>query len=513
MKIRDKLGSIPVILGACLAITLLWAYWPVFNYLCKKLLADDDYSFGILLPLVSGYIVYLKWAQLRQIPKQPAFMGLAVLALGLAIFILGEASTDLYTPSASFIVVLVGVLLLIGGGKLVRLLWFPLFLLFLMIPLPSFLVRQITLPLQLISSQLATKFLQMAGVVAVRQGNVIDLGVRQLQIVAACSGLRYILALLALGVIFCYFYQRRFWKVALLLLSLIPAAIIANAMRVAGMGVLPILQEGFWHAFSGWLIFVFCFCFLAMLNWIISFRQPGINGNAMNETPVGVTSDASPKLPSSALLIVAIIMIAISGYFAHIVGNISPVPLLRSFNNFPLELGPWQGKRSFIDPTMFEATRANAYLNADFQNSSKDSISLWIAYYENQKGGGSVHSPFTCLTGGGWRVVESGIAEVAPGRQVKAMLMDREGEKYLVYYWYLQRGRWLANEYINKFYLSYDGLLRRRADGALIRLITPVSPDTLATRERLSSFARLLIPVLPQFIQQEFIYSNDLSGK
>lgn len=503
MNSQKKSLPVPIILGACLVITLIWAYWPILSNLTKQLLNDEDYSFGLLLPLVGGYIVYLKWPQIRQMSWQPTWLGLAVLALGLALYIVGEASTDRYTPAVSFIVALAGALWLLGGWRLVRLLGFPLLLLFLMIPLPNFILQQVTLPLQLLSSRLATEFLQTIGIAAVRQGNVIDLGVRQLQIVSACSGLRYILALLALGIIFCYFYQRRPWKAALLLLSLIPAAILANALRVAAMGIFPALQEGFWHGFSGWLIFIFCFAFLSLFNRFLSWRQPKIEAVAGEAAPAaGIAKGGINWRAYSSPLICALAMVLVAGHFAQTVGKISPVPLRQSFDNFPLEMGPWQGKRSAIDPAMFKATGASTYLNADFVNPDHGSINLWIAYYENQKGGGSVHSPFSCLTGSGWQMVKSEITEVAPGLPVRSMLMDQGGARYLIYYWYLQRGRWLTSEYVNKFYLSYDGLFSRRADGALIRLITPAVPDTPTSQKQLNSFTNLLVPILPQFMQK-----------
>jgi exosortase D (VPLPA-CTERM-specific) len=500
---NSKIKSLPVstILGASLVTALLWAYWPVLTNLLEQLLESEDYSFGLLLPLVSAYLVYLKWPEIRRGPWRPAWMGMVVLALGFLLYIIGEASTDLYTPGVSFIVSLAGVLLLCGGWRLVRLLWFPLLLLLLMIPLPGFLMRQITLPLQLLSSRLATDILQIIGIPAVRQGNVIDLGVRQLQVVAACSGLRYILSLLALGIIFCYFYQRRPWKAALLLISILPAAIIANALRVAGMGIFPALQVGFWHIFSGWLIFIFCFGFLSTFNWVLNYREPETKTVDIKEASPAVAPQSGGKPSYAPYLAVALLMVVIAGYFAQMVGNVSPVPLLQSFDNFPLQLGSWQGKRSYIDAEMFKATGASQYLNVDFHNSTQGSVSLWIAYYENQKGGGSVHSPFTCLTGSGWSLIETGITDVAAGLPVRYMMMEQGGVRYLVYYWYLQRGRWLTSEYLNKFYLSYDGLFSRRADGALIRLITPASPDAKSAQARLSSFGQLLIPVLPQFMK------------
>ncbi len=500
---KTKIPPVLAMLGASLLIALVWAYWPLLTGLAGQLLRDEDYSFGLLLPLVSGYIVYLKWPQIRQISWRPSWLGLAVLALGLFLYIAGEASTDLYTPRLSFIVSLFGVFFLCGGWRLARLLAFPLLLLAPMIPLPQFLTQQITLPLQLLSSRLATAILHMVGIPAIRQGNVIDLGVRQLQIVSACSGLRYILALLALGVIFCYFYQRRPWKAALLLLSLIPAAIFANALRVAAMGISPVLQAGFWHGFSGWLIFLFCFAFLSVFNTLLSHLLPRAQATAgKRETPAAEPTNSSGKPAYFIPLVMALAMVVAGGFQAQTTGKIAPVPLRQSFDNFPLELGPWQGKRSYIDSDMFAATSASAYFDADFHDSSQAPVSLWIAYYENQKAHGSVHSPFTCLTGSGWILVESGITEVGPELPVRFMLMDKGGAKYLIFYWYLQRGRWLTSEYLNKFFLSYDGLFSRRADGALIRLITPVGQNVKAANERLVSFVRLLIPVLPQFMTQ-----------
>lgn len=501
MNFKNKSLPTPVILGACLVITLLWAYWPVLHHLFKQLLNDEDYSFGLLLPLVSGYIVFLKWPEIRRGPWRSSWLGLPVLALSLGLYIFGEASIDYYTARVSFIVALGGVIFLFGGWRLVRFLGFPLLLLLLMIPLPHMITLQITLPLQLLSSRLATEMLQIIGVPVVRQGNIIDLGVRQLQIVSACSGLRYILALSALGIIFCYFYQRRPWKAALLLLSLLPAAISANALRVAGMGIFPALQEGFWHGFSGWLIFIFCFGFLSLLNLLLNHIQPGTQGEVESAAPpetVEVDGRRSAYLP---YLIALIIVLGVGG-FAQVVGKIPPMPLLQSLDNFPLGLGPWQGKRSYIDPAMFRATGADSYLNADFRAPGHDSINLWIAYYENQKPGGYVHSPFSCLVGSGWKMKESGIKEVAPGVPVRYMVMDQAGGRYLVYYWYLQRGRWLTSEYWNKIYIGYDGLLNRRADGALIRLITPAEKDVNTAQERLTSFVQQLMPVLPKFIKK-----------
>ena len=190
MNLNNKSIGSHVIFGAILATVTLWAYFPIINDLVKQLLKEEDFTFGLMLPLISGYIVYQKWPQIRVCPQRPAWMGLLVLVLGLIFYIFGEVSTDVYTPRLSLVVCIAGVILLIGGWQIIRMLWFPIVLLVLMMPLPQFIMSQLTLPLQMISSRLAFEILQMLGISVVLQGNIINLGVRQLLVVEACSEVR-----------------------------------------------------------------------------------------------------------------------------------------------------------------------------------------------------------------------------------------------------------------------------------------------------------------------------------
>jgi len=223
---------------------------------------------------VSAYIIYLKWPRLRQLGLRPSWLGVGILAAGLFLYVAGELAAELYTTRLSFVVALAGLVTLVGGVRLLRLLAFPLLLLLLMLPLPELITNKLTLPLQLLSSHLAAGFLGFLGVPVFQHGNILDLGVRQLQIVKACSGLRYILPLLALGMIFCYFFQRRWWKAGVLLVFLVPLAMVANALRVTAMALYPPMLEGFWHGFSGWLIFLFCLGALAGLNGLLNRLWP-----------------------------------------------------------------------------------------------------------------------------------------------------------------------------------------------------------------------------------------------
>ncbi|MGB8992829.1 MAG: exosortase C-terminal domain/associated protein EpsI [Desulfobaccales bacterium] len=495
----DVLTLVILVLGATLI------YWPVLSNLMIQLANDEDFSYGLLLPLVSAYIVYLKWPELRREPWRPSWQGLAFMAPALGLYIAGKLITEFYSTRLSFFMVIAGIILLTGGWKVLRRLAFPLLLLVLMIPLPNLITSYLTVPLQLISSVLAAKFLMFLGHPVLLKGNIIDLGVRQLQVVSACSGLRYILSLLALGIIFCYFYQRRLWKAAVLLVSLVPAAILANALRVMCMGLYPALLEGFWHSFSGWLIFLFCFGLMGLLNLSLNYLQP----QAAPVSPENVRSTPEEEaIGRQAFLmpyfIAGLAMIMVSGALVYTVGQPPNTPLLQSFDKFPLRLGPWEGHRDFLDPEIFEKTESDAYLDARFTAPNQPPVSLYIAYYESQNSAGSLdHNPSFCMTGSGWKTLESGTQEIGPGLPVNFLLLRQSGVTLLVYYWNMHQGQWMALKSSRgyKLYTLYNGLRLRRTDWALVRLITPVNADKKLAEKRLTDFAHSLTPVLPQFIR------------
>ncbi|MEJ2069070.1 MAG: EpsI family protein, partial [Syntrophobacterales bacterium] len=339
-----------------------------------------------------------------------------------------------------------------------------------------------------------------------RQGNIIEIGYTQMEVVAACSGLRYIMPLLSLGCIFCYFYQRRIWKVAVLLAAMVPTAIIANAVRVAGMGIFPELQAGFWHSFSGWLIFIISFGFLFLLNRILNIidapqpqAQPILPLKVHEREPT-----LEPRPPLTRYLTAALVLVLIGIGVIRYSLVITPMPLRQSFNLFPLQLGSWQGKNLPVDPEMIKATWSDAHLNMVYRNSEGQQVSLWIAYYKkDEQGGAFKHTPRYCMTGSGWETLKQGVTEIAPGYPVDYMVMGSLGNRILVYYWQLWHGMWVTEEKITKPYLIWDSLYQRRTDGALVRLITPVGNNLQETQEVLKGFARLLLPVLPQFISYD----------
>ncbi len=236
---------------------------------------DPDYSHGFLIPFMSGYFVWERREKLRALSHIPNVWGIGLLGLGLLMLVIGSLGAELYLQRSSLIVVLAGLVLLLRGRESLRVLAFPIAFLFFMIPLPAIVVNTVAFPLQLFAAQTATFCLYNFGIPVLREGNVILLAGTTLEVAEACSGIRSLQALLALGTVYGYFSQRVMWKRWVLVLLSIPIAIVANAFRVTGTGVMANYwgveaAEGFYHTFQGWLIFVVAFVLLLGAGAVLS---------------------------------------------------------------------------------------------------------------------------------------------------------------------------------------------------------------------------------------------------
>ena len=235
---------------------------------------DPDYSHGFLVPFLSVYFIWERWNVLTDETPSPSVWGIGLLSLGLFSLVVGLIGAELYVQRTSLIVVLSGLVLLILGWKYLWLLSLPIGFLIFMIPLPAIVVNMIAFPLQLFAAQTATFCLFSLGIPVLREGNLIMLASITLEVAEACSGLRSLLSLLALGTVYGYFSQDIMWKRWLLVVLSVPIAIIANAFRVSGTGILAHYfgaeaAEGFYHTFEGWLVFVVAFVLLFVCGIIL----------------------------------------------------------------------------------------------------------------------------------------------------------------------------------------------------------------------------------------------------
>jgi exosortase len=254
------------------AIGLATAYFSVATRLIHDWGANDNYSHGFLIVPIAGYLVWQRRAALAATPVTPSWLGLPVMIGGLAMLAAGTLGAELFVARVSLPVVLAGAVLFLGGWRHLRQLAFPLAFLLLMIPVPAIVFNQVAFPLQLLASRAGESVLRVLDIPVLREGNIITLANTTLEVAEACSGIRSLVSLLTLSIVYAHFTEvRRTMQVALVL-STIPIAILSNGLRVAAIGIAayyygPAAAEGFFHSFSGWMVFVLA---LAMM---VGFRR------------------------------------------------------------------------------------------------------------------------------------------------------------------------------------------------------------------------------------------------
>ena len=274
-KARLKVHGWSIGQGVFLAGVCGYLYASVLPDLVADWGNDPDYSHGFLIPVLSGYFLWERWHALAQLPVQPSPVGFLVMLLGIALLLLGQVGAELFLMRVSLVVLIAGLVLYHSGWRYLKGMAFPIVLLLFMIPWPAIILNALTLPLQLLAARLSTSSLQLMDLPVYREGNVIFLPNVTLEVVEACSGIRSLVSLLALAVVFAYMTQRHVWKIAVLVISATPIAIIANAFRIWGTGVLahvygPQAAEGFYHTFAGWLVFVIAFVLLTVEGAVMS---------------------------------------------------------------------------------------------------------------------------------------------------------------------------------------------------------------------------------------------------
>lgn len=254
-------------------VLVLVCYAPVLYALVSNWADDPDMGHGFFVPAIAAYIVWQQRETLRAMTPRPNWGGLVLVAIGAAQLILATLGVELFLARTAFIVTLIGLVWTLGGTAILKKLAFPLFLLFFMVPIPAILYNRVTFPLQLLASRLAADALSVLGVPVLREGNVLTLPSGSLSVVEACSGIRSLLSLTFLSLVYGYFFEKKSWIRVVLLISTIPIAIIANGSRVTVTGIMsqikPELAEGIFHESTGWVIFMVALAILIIFHQVI----------------------------------------------------------------------------------------------------------------------------------------------------------------------------------------------------------------------------------------------------
>lgn len=474
--------------------------------------SNSDYNYCYFVPLIAGYLLWERLPAL-QLRSNPSFVGIVFVCFGIIIYLLGELGGEFYSIYISSWLILVGLLWLHFGWRKLRAIALPVGFLLTMFPFPQVINNPLTLQLKLISSTVGVKIIQLFGVSVFQEGNIIDLGFTRLEVVDACSGLRYLFPLIIVAILVAAQQRARIWQRIVLVLSAVPFSILINSIRLALIAFLyPVLGEavvdGFWHDFIGWAIFMVSIAGIMGLQWIMVRLQPP----APSVEPLNETADKSGIAPRRHLSVLpmaaaAILLLASTAAVTRTIDFREQVAISKPLAEFPLEINGWQGTRSTLEPVYLDVLHLSDYLLADYRNTQGQAVNFYVAYNASQRKGQSSHSPGTCLPGSGWVFKESGFATLPVGWggeavKVRRAFMIKDGERMVGYYWFPQRGRVLTNMFQLKWFTFLDALTKQRTDGALVRLLTPVKSgeEPAEAEKRLQEFARLMGPQLSEFL-------------
>jgi exosortase len=271
---NGQLLAIGLVLGA-----LLLLYWSVIRGLVDAWSTDDNYSHGFFIVPLALYFAWERRQAIIASPQESSLFGLVVVAGSLFLLVAGLLGAELFLSRVSIIFTIAGAILFLFGWRTLRVLAFPLLFMLLMVPLPAIIFNKIAFPLQLLASHVGEYSVRSLDIPILREGNVLILANAKLEVAEACSGIRSLVSLFTLGIVFGYFVDNRVWVRTFIALSAIPVAILANGLRVASAGVAAHNYgtagvEGLFHEFSGWVVFVVAFLMMFALQRLLQRLTP-----------------------------------------------------------------------------------------------------------------------------------------------------------------------------------------------------------------------------------------------
>jgi exosortase len=285
-----------VIAWALVAAGVCFAYWRVVAQLIHDWATNDNYSHGFLIVPIAAYIGWQQRARLAAAPSRPSWTGLSLVIAGALALGAGTLGAELFVARTSLILVLAGVIVFLEGWSRLRVLAFPLAFLVLMIPLPMIVFNEIAFPLQLLASRLGETALRVVHIPVFREGNIITLANTTLEVAEACSGIRSLVSLLTVSVVYAHFTEPRRRVQLLLILATVPIAVVTNGMRVAAIGVAahyygPGATEGVIHTLTGWLVFVFAFAILLLVQQVTRLLRDTVGLTVLGPRIVDVRAE------------------------------------------------------------------------------------------------------------------------------------------------------------------------------------------------------------------------------
>jgi len=503
-KNRSLIYLFPLLMLLCFVI----AYWPIFQKLAKQWSGGDNNYCYLIIPLFF-YLLYDKKDLFKFGDFSWTPWGLLPTLLSVMLIIAGELGSVRTLLFIGMWGCAVGLTITLYGQR-TRLLIFPLIILVFIVPLPPFVNQILTFKLKMAASKLSVMMLRTFGISVLLEGNIIDIGIEKLQVVDACSGLRYFMPMILLTILIGHFFVKGRWRWTVLLFMIVPLSIFINSLRIWASALLIInghleLSRNLFHDFSGWLMFMIAGIFLvisALLLGKIGPKQPRAESVEHREELA-----TGGRVRPVVLTIILCFLFAGSSWALKQIPSAKNLPARKTFDYFPMQVGKWTGKRDFLSKEILNSLGSDDYLSATFtKEGSSNLIYLFVPFYAYQVTNHTAHAPQSCLLGSGFALITSNErpVQVGPDQKIKIMTMTLEkgSTKLLGSYFFFQRGRMITSPWMNKFFLMWDAFTKRRTDGALVRVEMTIAPgqsvdDAYGVFEE---FIAKLWPILPEYV-------------
>jgi exosortase D (VPLPA-CTERM-specific) len=476
-------------LWTCLAVLLAgWVglFWSHFPDLFSRW-NSEDLSYCFIIPLLAGYLGYRNIQDRGYLPfGDLRWPGLLPLALAGLLYLAGRVgSLETFVYGAMWLS-LVGVVVTILGTSSLKTLGFPLFLMIFAVPPPPFIVNMLSFKLRLVSSQLSMFVFHGLNIPAFREGNIIDLGITQLQVVEACSGLRYLFPIIVIGLVMGHLFRLGILQRLLLLVCCLPLVVAANTLRIVMMGLgvkqgMSGLLQGPTHDIMGLALFILSAALLGGLAWILE-KSSGSNTKDHTQHEVKyVPGSSNPRSVLAGYTAAGVLIFLLAWFASPLLVSATNPPCRQCFDAFPTTIGGWTGHLSTLSQEIEDTLWADDYVTGTYYHPQiRKGLHILIPYYSYQTVRHTAHAPTSCLLGGGFDLLSKKNLQPAhhAGRDfaVRQMVLSRHDGRVLSNFWFEQRGRIITNEYMNKLYLIWDGLTKQRTDGALVRVEMAMNP-------------------------------------
>jgi exosortase D (VPLPA-CTERM-specific) len=494
--------------GLTLCAAVLFTYADVIRNLAGQWSTNDVYSYAYLIPFISLYLVWLQRHRLLNIQPSPNYIvGSMILLGGLSALVVGQAASVLVIQELSIIVTMTGVFLFLMGWPLLKALWVPIAYLLFMIPIWDIVTNRLHSTFQLVSAILGVTLLNGLGIPAYRHAQYIDLPSITLEVAQVCSGVNYLIAVVAIGIPLAYLFLQGWLRKILLVGSAVIIAIVSNGVRIALIGAGAYYSiggdiHGPFHVLQGLFVSMIGYGVLFLGLWFLS--PPGSRAADVEVRSAGNSetsnSDKMRRVISYKAVATLAALFLFTGAYLHL-STPEAFPLKKEFHSFPLVIGEWEAIELGADHSVYPSLGVDRELSRTYRRSTGEIVRIYIGYYAYQKQGREIISYKT-------DALHSGAAKISvtfDSRErfdINRTVQKSERENRTVLFWYQLNGRVISDRMIAKAYTAWDSLIRGRSNGAIVIVTSEIADQTSGSKisQADQEFIRAIDPLLRDYL-------------